>query len=188
MNENFEKALKVILDTKFEVSPRFLRLGNYNKNGILDVDFEQDGDVEYSSCSQIIYDDPGLLTYGQKEKFYYYFWKKLRCDNIECDMLRLHIFDMGVDCGISRAVKIVQKLLAIKPDGIIDEATLYHMNSQKEFIYWNRWGINEFPMYLWQKYVMERLSHYNHLVYAVNTDLLVFLNDWINRVKKTNYL
>jgi len=196
MNENFEKAVKVILlnegpynddprdlggTTNFGISLRFLRkIGDYNKDGVLDGDLDQDGDVDI--------DDIRLMTPAKAEQFYYdHFWKKLRCDNIECKMLRLHMFDMGVNAGSSRAAKIVQKLLAIKEDGIIGPVSLKHINSQKEFIYWNKWGLDEFPMYLWQRYVMERFKHYNYLVYEVNPDLLRFLQGWINRVKKTNY-
>lgn len=196
MNENFEKAVKVILKneggyvnnpvdpggaTKFGISLRFLKaIGDYNKDGILDGDLDQDGDVDI--------DDIRLMTPAKSEQFYYdHFWKRLGCDNIECKMLRLHLFDMGVNAGTSRAAKIIQKLLAIKEDGIIGPVSLRHINSQKEFIYWNKWGTDEFPLYLWQKYVMARFEHYNHLAYDVNTELLVFLDGWIKRVKRTYY-
>lgn len=193
MNENFEKALKVILTADINTSPRFL------KHDLAGQDFDQPGTDNINSVLILDVDDIKLITdvdvgdinsmsIGEKEQFYHYFWNELNCDKIECDMLRLHIFDMGVDCGTIRAAKIVQKLLAIEDDGIIGPESLRNINSQKDFVYWNKWGLDEFPMYLWQRYVMERFTHYNYLAYKVNTDLLIFLNDWINRVKKTNYL
>ncbi|GAG62541.1 unnamed protein product, partial [marine sediment metagenome] len=136
MNENFEKAVKVILKceglyvdhpkdpgkaTNLGISLRFLRnIGDYNKDGILDGDLDQDGDIDE--------DDIRLMTQGRAEQFYHdHFWKRLRCDNIECKMMRLHLFDMGVNAGTSRAAKIVQKLLAIKEDGIIGPVSLSHI-------------------------------------------------------------
>lgn len=195
MNENFEKAVKVILKnemgfvnnpfdpggvTNYGISLRFLKGLGYDKDGNLDGDIDQDGDVDK--------DDIAALTPAKAEQFYYdHFWKKLRCDNIECEMLRLHMFDMGVNAGTKRAAKIVQELLTIKEDGIIGPISLSHINTQKEFIYWNQWGLDEFPMYLWQRYVMERFKYYNYIVYTVDLDLLGFLKGWRNRVKETNY-
>lgn len=189
----FEDYLKVILKheggyvdhpsdpggaTKYGISSRFLiALGDYDKDGILEGDLDHDGDIDA--------DDIRRLTVELAGQFYFeHFWKPLKCDMIKDPMLKLHIFDCGVNCGIKRAVKMVQKLIGVTDDGVIGNITLQAVNRRTSHFVWKVYQDIEIPILLWQEYAWARVERYRYLA-EVNPKLSVFLKGWENRVHST---
>lgn len=110
---NFDYALKAILfwegglvddkydpggKTKWGLSTRFLK-----KIGIKKVD--------------IVTRDMMISIYSN------YFWLPCKCDKL-FPYLSLAVFDCAVNQGVPRAIKILQKTLGVKVDGIIGPKTL----------------------------------------------------------------
>lgn len=60
-----------------------------------------------------------------KNKFY----NRTRIKDIKDENLRANVFDMGLNAGPRNAVKIIQKLLGVKEDGILGPKTLEKLNS-----------------------------------------------------------
>ena len=60
-----------------------------------------------------------------KDKFY----NRTRIKDINDENLRANVFDMGLNAGPRNAVKIIQKLLGAKEDGILGPQTLKKLNS-----------------------------------------------------------
>jgi lysozyme family protein len=69
------------------------------------------------------------LTIGDAKVIY----KRDYWDEIDLDQLppevSFDIFDCAVNCGISRAIKILQKTIGSKPDGVLGQDTIHRSNS-----------------------------------------------------------
>ena len=73
--------------------------------------------------------------YEMIDAFYYsYFWKPLKCDQIDNDTISEHLFDCGINLGKKSAVRFFQKACNIyeasglKVDGVIGPKTLNEIN------------------------------------------------------------
>lgn len=99
--------------TNYGISLRFLRkLADTDRNGFVDGDIDQDGDVDV--------DDIKALTPDKvKEILKIYFWDSIPFIN---SMLPLNVkwkaFDISVHSSPLNAVKIFQKALKVEPDGM----------------------------------------------------------------------
>lgn len=51
------------------------------------------------------------------------YWDKMRCDELPAG-LDYCVFDYGVNSGVSRSVKLLQKIWKVKPDGVVGPETL----------------------------------------------------------------
>lgn len=51
------------------------------------------------------------------------YWDRIKADQLP-DALRFHVFDMAVNAGVSRGVKLLQKTVGTAEDGIIGPATI----------------------------------------------------------------
>lgn len=115
------------------------------------------------------------LSKDQASEIYYKdFWTKLRCDELQSELLALHVFDMGVNAGTGRAAKILQRILLIKDDGVIGPITVRFANNfidQKKLVSF---------------YIEKRIEYYNKIAKA-NIKLQVFLKGWLKRVKSTKF-
>jgi len=166
---NFENYLKVILlhegglsnhpkdkglITKYGVSLRFLR-----KQGI---DIDKDGDIDADDILGLTVHQAGVI-YKQ------YFFEPLHA--LPDGLLKLHVFDMGVNAGTRRAIKLLQYTLGVEQDGVIGKQTLKALLSDSKAV---------------EKYIKARIAFYNSLVES-NSDLSVFLRGWLRRVKTTTF-
>lgn len=110
-----------------------------------------------------------------KEFYYQKFYVKMKIDRISNYCLSAHVFDMGVNAGISGSIKLLQKAINkvynvnISVDGIIGEQTLSYANGSNE---------NE----LLDEFIEQRNQYYNNIV-AKRPSQKVFINGWLNRVK-----
>jgi lysozyme family protein len=98
------------------------------------------------------------------------YWEPMRLNGLDNEELILHVFDMGVNAGIRTAIKILQRLVLTKDDGIIGPITTELVNRS--------------TVDLVDLYKAERRKYYCDLVRR-KPDLAVFLNGWMNRVEKT---
>lgn len=173
--KEFKDYLKVILEheggyvnhpndpggeTNYGISLRFLK-------GIKleDGDIDNDNDIDI--------DDIQSLTLSDVENIYMlYFWLPLNLGGLTNEMLKLHIFDHGVNAGVATAAKMIQRLIGLKDDGLIGPMTCKAINQSKE------------PLV--DLYKQERIKYYDRII-EKNPKLSVFRNGWINRVNTTKF-
>lgn len=107
------------------------------------------------------------LTIEQAEEIYmkdYYF--AVRADQIKNELLALHVFDMAVNAGVNRAIKILQKVVGASIDGKIGQNTLKLANGYDYST----------------AYINARIDYYKGIGVGKNAK---FLKGWLNRVVNT---
>jgi lysozyme family protein len=92
--------------------------------------------------------------------------------NINNELLKLHLFDMGVNAGTKTAVKILQRMLGIVADGIIGNDTLAHIESYTGNIV--------------ADYMSARREYYIRII-EKNPKLSIFRRGWFRRVNTTYF-
>ena len=106
------------------------------------------------------------------------YYQPIKADKIDSDMIRTHLYDMGVNAGTGAAVKILQKAInkvygiSIATDGAIGNITLTYTN--------NKAKLNE----LVNEFINQRRLYYQDLVKRKPTNQK-FLKGWLNRVDIT---
>ena len=76
--------------------------------------------------SAAAYPDFDIKTLKRSEAVAIYkrdYWDKLRAEQLP-DSLRLTVFDMAINAGVSRAVKLLQQVCKVEQDGIIGPITI----------------------------------------------------------------
>ena len=118
--------------------------------------------------------DIANLTVEQATEIYYNdYWSKMNLDLLSDDLLKLHLFDMGVNAGIKTAVILLQRILSVVQDGIIGPHTASLSN--------------QFQGNLVQSYIEARENYYNYIV-QLHPNESVFLNGWLSRISTTQFL
>lgn len=103
------------------------------------------------------------------------YYQPIKADKIDSDMIRTHLYDMGVNAGTGAAVKLLQKAInkvygiAIAVDGAIGNITLTHTNNKAK------------QKDLEKEYINQRREYYRNLV-NVKPSNKKFLQGWLNRV------
>mgnify|MGYP001569448910 FL=1 len=100
------------------------------------------------------------------------YWNKMNLLDIYDENLVLHLFDMGVNAGIKTAIKMIQRIVEAKADGIIGNETIGL--------------INDYPDDLTELYKQERKKYYFSLARR-KPELQVFLGGWLNRIDNTHF-
>ena len=106
------------------------------------------------------------------------YYQPIKADRIDSDMIRTHLYDMGVNAGTGAAVKLLQKAInkvygvTIAVDGAIGNITLTYTN--------NKAKLNE----LVNEFINQRKKYYRNLV-TVKPSNKKFLQGWLNRVDIT---
>lgn len=130
------------------------------------ADIDHDGDVDA--------DDIRKMTTSSASNLYKtYFWDKTGLEGVNNELLRLQLFDMGVNAGNRTSVKLLQILLQTVSDGIIGSATLSKIKSYNGDIV--------------SDYAKTRKNYYTNLTIQ-KPNLKEFLRGWINRVNTTKFL
>lgn len=103
----------------------------------------------------------------ERAKFLYKrdYWDKVKAEQLPKD-LRLPVFDFAVNAGVSRAIKLLQKLSGVKQDGIIGPITIQSANLVSPY-----------------DYKLGRLDYYRSLV-SNNPKLSRFIKGWTNRTNR----
>lgn len=122
---------------------------SYNNNKGLFVDFNDFKDTTRAEASYIAF-----VKYYLASKAY-----------LLPHSAKLYYFDMAYNMGVSRAIKIMQKCVGVKSDGIIGPITRSKMNHVSE-----------------KCLMIERNSFYNRLV-SKNYKFKKFIKGWLNRSK-----
>lgn len=106
------------------------------------------------------------------------YYQPIKADKIDSDMIRVHLYDMGVNAGTGAAVKLLQKAInkvygvTIATDGAIGNITLTYTNNNAKL---NKL-VNEF--------INQRKIYYQDLANRKPTNQK-FLKGWLNRVELT---
>jgi lysozyme family protein len=102
------------------------------------------------------------------EIYYNSYWQPLSLHLINDDQLKLQVFDMAVNAGPGRAVKLLQQIAKVKCDGALGPITAKAVNDNVT--------VND--------YKARRRQFYNDLV-ANNAKFKAFINGWLKRVDHT---
>jgi len=114
------------------------------------------------------------LTKEQAKEIYERdYWKPLRLYMIDNANVCLELFDFSVNAGLSRAVKMAQKLAGTKEDGMLGGITAN--------------AINEFEGDFVKAFKHSRIIYYESLA-RNNHNLKMFLNGWLNRVNSNYFI
>lgn len=126
-------------------------------DGMVDIDFDGLGDVSIKD----------LTEEQAKEIYKTRFWDRMLGDRIESQLIANILFDGYVNMGAG-AIKIMQRILNLKDDGVFGERTLAAVNNADEVILYN-------------KYKNARIEYYRNLAER-KPQLQVFLKGWLNRI------
>lgn len=126
-------------------------------DGMVDIDGDGDGDVDIK----------GLTEAEAKEVYKRRFWDRMQGDKIESQLIANILFDGYVNCG-RNGIRMIQRILNVKDDGIIGPVTLCMINCADEIMLYNR-------------YKFARTIYYEDLAER-KPSMKVFLKGWLNRI------
>ena len=98
------------------------------------------------------------------EIYYKDYWLPSSCDKMPYK-IALNVFDMSVNAGVLKSIKLLQTALGVKADGIIGKVTLGALANSKDIVY---------------LFAAERIKYYSN-----TGGWSTFKNVWINRTLKT---
>lgn len=116
---NFELAFKLVIE---------------NEGGLVD-DKDDRGSTTKFGISQKAYPNEDIvnLTLERAKQLYKQdYWTPIKGDNIYSQIIAESIFDFGVNAGVRTSIKLAQKVVGAKDDGIIGENTIAMINSFNE--------------------------------------------------------
>lgn len=156
MTELFNKCVKVILQ---------------NEGGYVNDPNDLGGETKYGISKRAFPDlDIKELTINQAKEIYYEkYWLSLHLEGLIEDNAALQIFDMGVNAGVRRAIKIAQKIVGEKCDGMMGPKTTMAINLDSDFV---------------EQYKQARRNYYCSIVKKRNS-MVKFLKGWLNRIDHT---
>jgi lysozyme family protein len=163
----YEAALKIIL--KYE--------GGYvnnpvDKGGATNFGVTQGVYDAYRAGNAQQHQDVKLITQQEVSEIYHrHYWEEARCDMIETINPRLALihFDTAVNCGTTRAAKMLQEVVGALPDGIIGNRTLTLVHTYRDFTE------------ACNRYLNLRREFYQTIV-CKNPKQKIFLKGWMNRI------
>lgn len=126
-------------------------------DGLVDLDGDGIGDVNIK----------GLTEDQAKEVYKRKFWDQMKGDEIESQAIAGILFDGYVNMG-TQAIKMIQRILSLKDDGVVGNKTITAINNADEII-------------LYTAYKKARIMFYENLVER-KPQLAVFLKGWLRRI------
>jgi lysozyme family protein len=130
------------------------------KDGLIDIDRDGTGDVKVKD-----------LTIDQAKEIYYKrYWLPMKVEGIKLPELALQVFDMGVNAGIGRSARILQRVVGAKEDGDIGPKTLSLIDGYQGDIL--------------EAFKQARKDFYLGLA-KIKPDYQVFIAGWLHRVEQT---
>jgi len=101
------------------------------------------------------------------------YWLPMNLDLIEDnELLKLHLFDMGVNSGTKNAVKLLQAILETDADGLIGKDTIKSLST--------------YPTNIVDDYKITRKHYYDKIIIK-NPKLEVFRKGWYNRIENCKF-
>ncbi len=172
--EKFLKALRKTLKWEGGISNNPADKGGYTNRGVslrflkaIGLDLNSDGVINELDLKNI---NDNSILYIYKT----YFWDKLRADEISSLPIASHLFDIAVNSGNKRAVRLIQETCnyfekELKVDGVMGEKTIK--------------AINEcVPLLLNTALYYNRVEFYENIVKS-NPSQKVFLLGWKRRAE-----
>ncbi|CUU81854.1 Predicted Peptidoglycan domain [Campylobacter hyointestinalis subsp. hyointestinalis] len=124
--------------------------------------------LSLSEASKSLYANEWLN--GKVHQFYLdNFWHKMQLDKIDSQKIADELFCFGCNAGIKTAIKLAQRVVNIKDDGIIGDKTINALNSFDE---------NEFDI----AFDGAEIEYYDKLI-AKNPRLSLYKKGWYNRAR-----
>jgi lysozyme family protein len=175
----FEKCINVVLKSEGTYQCDPADIGNYDSYGNLIG-------TNFGISARLF---PGVdiknLTREQAKALYYnHYWQPMNLDGIRNEDLVLHIFDHGINAGKRTAIRMVQRLVEAKADGICGDVTKKAINTfPGRTVVIEGYGLlNSLP------------DHYKYARYRYYTDLTIrrpvtqkYLKGWYNRINNTHF-
>lgn len=98
------------------------------------------------------------------------FWDNFNGDKIKSKKIAYNIYESAINSGVKVTVKMVQKILNVKIDGILGNNTLHKLNkiNEQNFIY---------------EFMLLKIFRYKNICWNDKSQLK-FLVGWINRVQR----
>jgi len=115
-------------------------------------------------------DIKNLTEEGAKQIYYTYYWKPMNLEGIGNELAVLHIFDHGVNAGKGTAIRMAQRIVGVKADGVCGSITTKAINGSWDFV---------------RSYIEERKDYYKKV--SLRGDNKVFLSGWLRRIDKTAF-
>lgn len=106
--------------------------------------------------------------------YYHSYWLSAHCDKLPSP-LNMVVFDTAVNSGPNRAIKMLQRILALNQDGVVGPKTLAAIADIKD------------AKGACDDYLDEREAFFKAIV-ASRPDQHVFLKGWLSRVSKLRAL
>lgn len=175
MKENFDKALKIVLDFEGGYVNNSSDPGGATNYGITQQTYDHYQENIYDETPSLLRRITYITEYEVREIYYNNYWLPAACDRLP-DKLDIFHFDMAVNTGVMAAGRTLQRAInsseitGIKIDGIVGPKTLEVLSLA--------------PMGLvLSHYVLYRRELYEILI-KKNPDLERFRKGWMNRVDK----
>lgn len=113
-------------------------------------------------------EDIAALTPGRAAEIYRRdYWEPIKGDQINSGFIASMLMDFAVNAGVETAVTTIQKILQLKPDGIMGPRTVEAINSESE------------SAVIW-KFTEARCLHYAEIC-VKRPKNLKYLRGWIKR-------
>lgn len=129
-------------------------------------DKDGDHDIDVDDLKSITSQDAAIIY----KRLY---WDRIQGDNINSQSVATLLFDFAVNSGISKAVKVIQSILSLTPDGILGQKTISLINQSN-------------AKNLFDILKIKREQYYRSIVQN-NPSQSVFLNGWLNRLSKFQF-
>lgn len=159
---NFDKAFELLIGHEGGFTQNPKDAGNWT-GGKVGVGVNKGTKYGIASNSYPNLDIKNLTLDQAKAIYKRDYWDKVKGDQLPAS-LAFHVFDMAVNSGVSRGIKLLQKTIGTAEDGIIGPKTLSAVNAM---------DVNQAI----QIYSANRLQFYTSL-----KDFSVFGKGWVNRV------
>ena len=113
-------------------------------------------------------EDIANLSEGRAMQIYYEdYYKKVNADKLP-ERIAWQVFDFGVNAGVARSARMIQRLVGAYPDGKIGPTTIALVNRHK----------GEFPLHI--LFMSARIRHYLDLT-EKNIRNMKYLRGWLLR-------
>jgi lysozyme family protein len=141
----------------------------FKNEGILSDNVNDAGGLTKYGISQRAYPNLDIrnLTKQQAEEIYKRdYYDVCKIDLIENELLALHVFDMAVNAGVGRSIRMLQRVILVDVDGVIGTQTINTANAAN-------WAA---------AFIQARINYYKQIATGRN---LGFLDGWLYRVQNT---
>lgn len=178
-DELFNRCIEIVLKSEGSYQCDPVDIGNYDSYGnLIGTNF---------GISARLFPDIDIknLTREQAKDIYYqHYWLPMNLRGIDSDDLILHLFDHGINAGKRTAIRMIQRIVNVKTDGIIGINTVYRINSfGNVYRVIDGYGL---LTTIAEHYIYARRCYYSDLV-SRRPATQKYLKGWYNRIQNTHF-